>query len=129
MGSSSLSLDLARNMVNTALTFTLFSVTFSIVNSFPHPQLPFPSRGSTPNARGEFSFSYSNNDQRSRQARQSGFDTNSVEGSYSFVSPEGELFSYSYTADENGYFPKGPAIHPALAIALRHLRKVNNIRP
>merc|ERR1712111_4350 len=107
MGSNSLSLDLARNMVNTALTFTLFSVTFSIVNSFPHPQLPFPSRGSTPNARGEFSFSYSNNDQRSRQARQeSGFDTNSVEGSYSFVSPEGESFSYSYTADENG-FSKG----------------------
>ena len=27
------------------------------------------------------------------------------------------------------YFFQGPAIHPALAIALRHLRKVNNIRP
>jgi len=123
-------LDPARNMVNTALTFTLLSITFSIVNSFPHPQLPFPSRGRTPNARGEFSFSYSNNDQRSRQARQeSGFDTNSVEGSYSFVTPEGQSFSYTYTADQNGYFPKGPAIHPALAIALRHLRKVNRLSP
>ena len=29
-----------------------------------------------------------------------------MEGSYSFTSPEGEQIAVSYTADENGYFPR-----------------------
>ena len=38
----------------------------------PAPQLkiPFPRRGSPPNSRGDYSFSFSNSEQRSRQARQ-----------------------------------------------------------
>ena len=55
------------------------------------------------------------------------FESNLVEGSYSFTSPEGRQFSVSYTADSNGFFPRGSGIHPALLRALQHLRKVNGI--
>ena len=34
------------------------------------------------------------------------FESNSVEGSYSFTSPEGRSYAVSYTADRNGYFPR-----------------------
>ena len=37
---------------------------------------------------------------------QFGSESESVEGSYSFTSPEGQEVSVSYTADENGYFPR-----------------------
>ena len=37
---------------------------------------------------------------------QFGSESESVEGSYSFTSPEGQEVAISYTADENGYFPK-----------------------
>ena len=33
-------------------------------------------------------------------------ESESVEGSYSFTSPEGQQVAVSYTADENGYFPR-----------------------
>ena len=55
------------------------------------------------------------------------FESNAVEGSYSFTSPEGRQFSVAYTADRNGYFPRGPAIHPTILRMLQHLRKVNGI--
>jgi hypothetical protein len=50
-----------------------------------------------------------------------------VEGSYSYLTPEGDEVEVSYTANENGYFPTGPGIHPALARALEHLKKQNGI--
>lgn len=43
-----------------------------------------------------------------------------VEGTYSYLTPEGEEVEVAYTANENGYFPSGPGIHPALARALEH---------
>jgi len=75
-------------------------------------------------------FSFNNNGQIGRQARQeSGFGSDSevVEGSYSFVTPEGQQVAVTYTADENGYYPKGDSIHPALARALEHLRRQNSL--
>merc|ERR1712032_1439998 len=99
----------------------------ALVSCNPSPQLNLQSqrRGRTPNAKGDYSFSFANGDQRVRQARsESGFETNSVEGRYSFTSPEGRSYDISYTADENGYFPRGSGIHPALMRALEHLRKV-----
>merc|ERR1712025_205480 len=120
--------NMAKLSSGSCLLLLVTLMTFAIANPLPQLQLPFPRRGNTPNSRGDYSFSYSNDDQRARQARQeSGFETNSVEGSYSFVSPEGRSFSVAYTADRNGYFPRGTGIHPALLMALQHLRKVNGI--
>merc|ERR1711872_1006206 len=119
------------NMVSLTLSLPLLLVG-TLTHSLPSPQLkiPFPRRGVSPSQNGDYSFSFSNTDQKARQSRQeSGFgsDSESVEGSYSFTSPEGEQFAVSYTADQNGYFPRGPGIHPALLRALEHLRKVNGI--
>merc|ERR1712137_510376 len=119
-----------RNMESfTVRVFVLVALMVALVRCHPNPQLDFqPRRGRTPNAKGDYSFSFANGDQRARQARsESGFEANSVEGSYSFVSPEGRSYAVTYTADENGYFPRG--IHPALMMALRHLRKVNGLSP
>merc|ERR1712236_88881 len=97
--------------------------------------LPFPRPDSPPNAAGDYNFRFQNSGQLDRQSRQeSGFGSESdgsesevVEGSYSFITPEGQEVAVSYTADENGYFPKGDSIHPALARALEHLRRQNSL--
>merc|ERR1712106_467129 len=104
------------NMVSSFLSLLLLT---TVCYSLPAPQ------SNPPNANGDYNFSFSNNGQQDRQARQeSGFGSDSevVEGSYSFITPEGQEIAVSYTADENGYFPKGDSIHPALARALEHLR-------
>merc|ERR1719483_439519 len=95
---------------------TVLSLIIAIPISLARPQ-----SGNTPNANGDYNFSFEANDQRQRQARQeSGFgaDSEVVEGRYSYDTPEGVEVSISYTADENGYFPRGTGIHPALARAL-----------
>merc|ERR1712243_384229 len=87
-------------------------------------------QGRSPNANGDYNFSFQNNDQEARQARsESGFGAESevVEGSYSFDTPEGVQVAVRYTADENGYYPTGTGIHPQLARALEHLKRVNRL--
>merc|ERR1712123_385556 len=109
------------NMVSSSFSFLLL---VTVCYSLPAPQ------SNPPNANGDYNFSFSNNGQQDRQARQeSGFGSDSevVEGSYSFITPEGQEIAVSYTADENGYFPKGDSIHPALARALEHLRRQNRL--
>merc|ERR1711862_18074 len=121
------------NMMMDLWSFSLtFLVIFSLNFALPSAQLkiPFPRRGTPPNSKGDYSFSFSSSEQKARQSRQeSGFGSASekVEGSYSFTSPEGQQVAISYTADKNGYFPRGTGIHPALLRALEHLRKVNGI--
>eukprot|EP00091_Calanus_sinicus_P000453 TRINITY_DN1038_c0_g1_i1.p1 TRINITY_DN1038_c0_g1~~TRINITY_DN1038_c0_g1_i1.p1 ORF type:complete len:141 (+),score=63.99 TRINITY_DN1038_c0_g1_i1:50-424(+) len=107
------------SMVLTTLSLILL---VSVCSGLPAPQ------NQTPNENGDYNFSFQNSGQRDRQARQeSGFgpDSEVVEGSYSFLTPEGQEVAVSYTADENGYYPKGSSIHPALARALEHLRRQN----
>jgi len=58
---------------------------------------------------------------------QFGSDSEVVEGSFSYRTPEGQEVAVEYTADENGYFPRGVGIHPALARALEHLKRQNGI--
>merc|ERR1719348_1188228 len=89
-----------------------------------------PQIGNTPNANEDYSFSFEATDQRQRQARQeSGFGDESevVEGSYSYGTPEGVQVSVSYIADEFGYYPKGEGIHPAIQRALEQLRRSNGL--
>merc|ERR1712106_306662 len=109
------------SMVSATLSLILLA---SVCSGLPAPQ------NQTPNENGDYRFSFQNNEQRQRQARQeSGFgpDSEVGEGSYSFLTPEGQEVAVSYTADENGYHPKGDGIHPALARALEHLRRQNRL--
>merc|ERR1711890_188811 len=81
-----------------------------------------------PNA-ADYNFSFQEGG-RERQARQEfgfGSDAESVEGSYSYLTPEGQEVNVAYTANENGYFPTGTGIHPALLRALEHLKKQNGL--
>ncbi|XP_060877769.1 endocuticle structural glycoprotein SgAbd-9-like [Metopolophium dirhodum] len=41
-----------------------------------------------------------------------------VQGSYSAITPEGIPIEVSYVADENGYQPTGPGVHPAIQRAV-----------
>ena len=59
-------------------------------------------------------------------------EANSITGEYSWTSPEGELVSFSYVADENGFQPQGShipqnvqPIHPALQRGLDLIARVN----
>ena len=59
-------------------------------------------------------------------------EANSITGQYSYTSPEGEVISFSYVADENGFQPQGShipqnvqPIHPALQRGLDLIKRVN----
>ena len=61
-----------------------------------------------------------------------GEEANSISGQYSWTSPEGELVSFTYVADENGFQPQGShipvdntPIHPHLQRGLDLLKRVN----
>merc|ERR1711892_403228 len=81
-------------------------------------------------ATGNYNFNFANNDGSSRQevGSQSG-----IEGSYSFITPEGEEVRVEYVADETGFhatgshLPQAPPMPPAIARMLRHLEKVNGV--
>ena len=72
--------------------------------------------------------SFSNDDGTSRQ--ESGAPS-SVSGTYSFITPEGELVDMQYTADESGFHASGshmpttPPPPPHVQRMLDHLHKVN----
>jgi len=110
---------LRRSAQNLAVALLL-----AVASAHARPQEDRP-----PNANGDYNFSFQEGG-RQRQARQeSGFgdDSEVVEGTYSYLTPEGEEVEVAYTANENGYFPTGPGIHPALARALEHLKRQNGI--
>ena len=73
-------------------------------------------------------FSFSNDDGTSRQ--ESG-EPSSVSGTYSYITPEGELVDMQYTADENGFHASGSHMPtttpppPNVQRLLDHLAKVN----
>lgn len=53
-----------------------------------------------------YNFQYNTNDE-GRHQRQESAQGKSVRGSYSYVDPNGNLRTVSYTANENGYYPTG----------------------
>jgi len=86
---------------------------------------------------GVYSFSYETSDGTQAQERgylkppQAGSDEpiQVAEGSYAFISPEGQNFRLNYLADENGfqpaadYLPTAPPIPEAIARALQIIYK------
>lgn len=55
-------------------------------------------------------------------------------GEFSWTSPEGELVSFTYKADENGYqaqgshLPEAPPLHPHIKLGLELIARVNQRR-
>ncbi|XP_067004879.2 endocuticle structural glycoprotein SgAbd-3 [Anabrus simplex] len=78
---------------------------------------------------GTYSYGFKNSDgtevQQSGQLKQIGAEAGeAVQGSASYTAPDGTPIRLTYTADENGYQPKGdhiPAIPEAIARALAYL--------
>ena len=60
-----------------------------------------------------------------------GENVNEITGEYSWTSPEGELVSFTYTADENGYqaqgshLPEAPPLHPHIQLGLELIARAN----
>ncbi len=58
-----------------------------------------------------------------------GETVNEISGEVSWISPEGELVSFTYTANENGYqpsnLPRAPAVPPAIQRGLDLIARVN----
>jgi len=76
---------------------------------------------------GSYNFNFVDDDGSTREESMSsdGF----VQGSYSYITPEGEQIQVSYTADETGYHPSGLPPMPAhVQRLLDHLAKVNGRR-
>ncbi|KAL4113543.1 hypothetical protein QTP88_017152 [Uroleucon formosanum] len=75
---------------------------------------------------GSYTFSYQSADGTQRQesgglrypAVQGYPPAMAVQGSYSAITPEGIPIEVSYVADENGYQPAGPGVHPAIQRAV-----------
>ncbi|XP_015375796.1 PREDICTED: uncharacterized protein LOC107170242 [Diuraphis noxia] len=75
---------------------------------------------------GSYTFSYQSADGTQRQesgglrypAVQGYPPVMAVQGSYSAITPEGIPIEVAYVADENGYQPTGPGVHPAIQRAV-----------
>ncbi|XP_022181462.1 endocuticle structural glycoprotein SgAbd-9-like [Myzus persicae] len=75
---------------------------------------------------GSYTFSYQSADGTQRQesgglrypAVQGYPPVMAVQGSYSAITPEGVPIEVAYVADENGYQPTGPGVHPAIQRAV-----------
>jgi len=85
-----------------------------------------------PREDGSYNFNFANDDGSSRQeVGNPASDAMLVSGSYSFITPEGELVEMQYTADEFGYHASGshmpttPPPPPHVRRLLEHLAKVN----
>eukprot|EP00094_Tigriopus_californicus_P003851 TCALIF_03706-PB protein Name:"Similar to Endocuticle structural glycoprotein SgAbd-2 (Schistocerca gregaria)" AED:0.08 eAED:0.03 QI:160/1/0.33/1/1/1/3/0/227 len=84
-------------------------------------------RSNAPNANGEYDFQYQTDDGVNRQEQgqtiQNGAeDINEITGQVSWTSPEGELVTLNYVANENGYQPTGshvPVDNQELPLAIR----------
>ncbi|XP_065160865.1 cuticle protein CP14.6-like [Atheta coriaria] len=63
---------------------------------------------------GEQGYKYAYETDDGTSAQEQGYlkdaDTAAAQGSYQFVAPDGQQFSITYTADENGYQPQGAHI-------------------
>jgi len=80
-------------------------------------------------ADGNYNFNFADNGMEREESGHSG----AVEGGYSYTSPEGELVSVEYVADEFGFHPVGshipvaPPMPPHVRRLLDHLAKVNGL--
>merc|ERR1712072_158152 len=95
-----------------------------------------PVRGRIPDTDGNYDFTFETDDGefRSEQGRVKnvgGENVNEITGEYSWTSPEGELVSFTYKADENGYqaqgshLPEAPPLHPHIQLGLELIARAN----
>jgi len=101
-------------------------------NEIRQPAVGFNHKSSPVSKSGDYNFSYSSVDGQSRTEEGTvSRGAKAIKGSYSYTSPDGQLITMSYTADENGFQPVGshiPAVAPLpkhVQRLLAHLAKVN----
>merc|ERR1739838_376566 len=99
--------------------------------------LPLPAEGLVsghiPDADGNYDFEFETDtgEYRREEGRVKNGNTNEISGEYSWTSPEGELVSFTYIADENGYqaqgthLPEAPPLHPHIKLGLELIARVN----
>jgi len=102
------------------------------VPSGPAPGSAFPPespvRGRIPDRDGNYDFEFETEDGEFRH--EEGSDNGKI-GEFSWTSPEGELVSFTYKADENGYqaqgshLPQAPPLHPHIQRGLELIARVN----
>lgn len=84
----------------------------------------------SPNS-GDGSYNYAFDTSNGISQQESGLGGQSAQGSFNYVSPEGQPIQISYVADQFGYraagsaIPVAPEIPPAIARALAYIAQVN----
>merc|ERR1712086_117307 len=104
----------------------------------PQPVIDLPFEAAAPlhiPARdGNYDFEFETEDgseYRREEGRVNANGANEISGEYSWTSPEGELVSFTYIADENGYqaqgshLPEAPPLHPHIQRGLELIARVN----
>merc|ERR1711981_475947 len=88
--------------------------------------------GHIPDRDGNYDFEFETDEEfRREEGRVKNGNTNEISGEYSWTSPEGELVSFTYIADENGYqaqgshLPEAPPLHPHVQRGLELIARVN----
>merc|ERR1712038_1744062 len=97
-------------------------------------------QGNIPDREGKYDFTFETEDgefrrEQGRAKSVGGGETaNEISGEFSWISPEGELVSFTYKADENGYqaqgshLPQAPPLHPHIQRGLELIARVNQRR-
>lgn len=93
---------------------TQFNQRLQSFPSAPRPFVPITSYNNDVSVDGSYSYGYTTGDGQQQQAQGylknpglKDLEAQSVQGSYSYTSPEGQLITVTYIADENGFRAEG----------------------
>ncbi|CAH0556916.1 unnamed protein product [Brassicogethes aeneus] len=88
-------------------------------NLTPGQQIPIVRQESDISPDGSYRYAYET--ANGIAAQEQGVGGQSAQGQFSWTSPEGEQVQIQYVADENGYQPTGPHVHPIPEAILRSI--------
>ncbi|CAG7831349.1 unnamed protein product, partial [Allacma fusca] len=102
------------------MKFVILAVVFAVALARPQqdaqkPNITIVSSESTNDGKGNFEYKFENSDGSKAEAQGhtnaplegSTYPVQVIQGSYSYVGPDGKTYSITYVADQNGFQPKG----------------------